>query len=94
MLQLKLLKKQKLRHISANCKVKKPRKNYMSYIRKKAIMQGGQANKLKQSILLELVDEKHPVYMGKGRGKGKGVGKGKGEGKSKGKGKGKCYREC
>jgi hypothetical protein len=54
-LQLKLL-------INANCKVKKPSKNYMSYIRKKANMQGGQASKLKQSILLELVDGKHPVY--------------------------------
>jgi hypothetical protein len=36
----------------------------MSYIRKKANMQGGQASKFKQSILLELVDGKHPVYYG------------------------------
>jgi hypothetical protein len=36
----------------------------MSYKGKKANMQGGQASKLKQSILLELVDEKHPVYYG------------------------------
>jgi hypothetical protein len=38
----------------------------MSYIRKEANMQGGQGSKLKQSILLELVDEKHPVYYGQG----------------------------
>jgi hypothetical protein len=62
MLQLKLLKKTK--SINANCKVKKPSKTYMSYIRKKANMQGGQASKLKRSILLELVDGKHPVYYG------------------------------
>jgi hypothetical protein len=39
-------------------------KNYMSYIRKKANMQGGQASKLKQSILLELVDKNIRCIMG------------------------------
>jgi hypothetical protein len=62
MLQLKLLKKQKAS--MQIVKFKSLQKNYMSYIRKKANMQGGQASKLKQSILLELVDGKHPVYYG------------------------------
>jgi hypothetical protein len=90
----------KTKTISAKCKVKKPTKNYMTYIRKKANMQGGQASKLKQSILLERVDEKQRLRCimgkgkGKGNGKGKGKGEGKGEGKSEGKGTGKGYREC
>jgi hypothetical protein len=62
MLQLKLLKKQKVS--MQIVKFKSLQKNYMSYIRKKANMQGGQASKFKQSILLELVDGKHPVYYG------------------------------
>jgi hypothetical protein len=53
--------------ISANCIVKKAYKNYMSYIRKKTNMKGGQASQLNQRslhcpLLLELAYEKHPVY--------------------------------
>jgi hypothetical protein len=60
-------------------------------------MQGEQASKLQQSILLELVDKNIRCIMSKdkGEGKGKSEGKSKDKGKGKGKGKGKKgYREC